>query len=70
MPASAHPAHAEGVRQVVEPAVESVGLLLEDVAVRRAAGRSVVEVVIDVTEDDEGGLDLDRIADATHAAVL
>ena len=67
MAAPAHPAHAERVRHVVEPAVESVGLLLEDVTVRRAAGRSVVEVVIDVTEDDEGGLDLDRIADATHA---
>jgi len=67
MAAPAHPAHAERVRHVVEPAVESVGLLLEDVTVRRAAGRSVVEVVIDLTEDDEGSLDLDRVADATHA---
>ncbi|WP_028049916.1 ribosome maturation factor RimP [Cellulomonas sp. URHD0024] len=67
MAAPEHPAHAERVRQVVVPAVESVGLLLEDVVVRRAAGRSVVEVVIDVTEDDDGGLDLDRIAEATHA---
>ena len=32
MAAPAHPAHAERVRQVVEPAVESVGLVLEDVA--------------------------------------
>ena len=67
MAAPAHPAHAERVRKVVEPAVESVGLLLEDVSVRHAAGRSVVEVVIDVTEDDEGSLDLDRVADATRA---
>lgn len=67
MAAPSHPAHAEKVRAVVEPAVGSVGLLLEDVTVRRSAGRSVVEVVIDVTEDDEGGLDLERIADATRA---
>jgi ribosome maturation factor RimP len=67
MAAPEHPAHAERVRQVVEPAVTSVGLLVEDVAVHRSAGRSVVEVVLDVTEDDEDGLDLDRIADATRA---
>ena len=29
--------------------------------------RSVVEVILDVTEDDEGGLDLDRVAEATRA---
>jgi len=67
MAAPAHPAHAERVRQVVEPAVASVGLVLEDVTVRHAAGRTVVEVVLDLTEDDEGTLDLDRVADATHA---
>ncbi|WP_028047013.1 ribosome maturation factor RimP [Cellulomonas sp. URHE0023] len=67
MAAPEHPAHAERVRQVVEPAVASVGLLLEDVAVRRSAGRSVVEVVVDLSEDDADGLDLDRIADATRA---
>ena len=27
----------------------------------------MVEVVLDVTEDDDGGLDLDRVADATRA---
>jgi len=67
MVASAHPAHAERIREVVQPAVESVGLVLEDVTVHHAAGRSVVEVVIDLTEDDEGDLDLDRVADATRA---
>ena len=67
MVAPAHPAHAERVRHVVEPAVEAVGLVLEDVTVRKAGSRSVVEVVLDVTEDDEGGLDLDRVAEATRA---
>ena len=67
MVAPAHPTHADRVRGVVEPAVHAAGLLLEDVTVRKAGSRSVVEVVLDVPEDDEGGLDLDRVADATRA---
>lgn len=61
------PAHAERVRHVVEPAVVAGGLVLEDVTVRKSGTRSVVEVVVDVTEDDEGELDLDRVAEATRA---
>jgi len=61
------PAHAERVRHVVEPAVVAGGLVLEDVTVRRAGSRSVVEVVVDVTEDDESDLDLERVAEATRA---
>ena len=61
------PAHAERVRHVVEPAVAAAGLVLEDVSVRKVGSRSVVEVIIDVTEDDDGGLDLDRVAEATRA---
>ncbi|KQY20623.1 hypothetical protein ASD16_20185 [Cellulomonas sp. Root485] len=67
MVAPAHPTHADRVRDVVEPAVDAAGLLLEDVTVRKAGSRSVVEVVLDVTEDDETGLDLDRVAEATRA---
>lgn len=67
MVAPAHPTHADRVRDVVEPAVVATGLLLEDVTVRKAGSRSVVEVVLDVTEDDEDGLDLDRVAEATRA---
>ncbi len=63
----AHPTHADRVRRVVEPAVATTGLVLEDVAVRRAGARSVVEVVVDLTEDDESDLDLDRVAEATRA---
>lgn len=61
------PAHAERVRHVVEPAVVAGGLVLEDVTVRKAGTRSVVEVVVDLTEDDEGDLDLERVAEATRA---
>jgi len=61
------PAPAQRVREVVEPAVVSAGLVLEDVAVTRAGARSVVRVVVDLGEDDDGELDLDRVADATRA---
>lgn len=60
-------APVERVRQVVEPAVASVGLLLEDVELARAGARTVVRVVVDVPEEDPGELDLDRVADATRA---
>lgn len=54
------------VRDVVEPAVAPAGLVLEDVRIRREGGSSVVEVVLDLVEDAEGELDLDRVADATR----
>ena len=57
----------ERVRQVVEPAVAALGLLVEDVELARAGARTVVRVVVDVAEDDTGELDLDRVGDATRA---
>ena len=64
MAAAATPAR---VRQVVEPAVAAVGLLVEDVELAHAGGRTVVRVVVDLSEDDRGELDLDRVGDATRA---
>ncbi|WP_029289328.1 ribosome assembly cofactor RimP [Cellulomonas sp. HZM] len=58
---------AQRVREVLEPVVHAQGLLLEDVVVHRRGGRSTVEVVLDLTEDDERDLDLDRVAAATQA---
>jgi len=60
------PAPATRVREVVEPAVEAAGLVLEDVEVVRAGARSVVRVVVDLTEDDRGELDLDRVSEVTR----
>jgi ribosome maturation factor RimP len=60
-------ATAARVRQVVEPAVATVGLLVEDVELARAGARTVVRIVVDLAEDDPGELDLDRIGDATRA---
>lgn len=50
------------VRRVVEPAVASLGLDLEDVSVQ-AAGRRRVSVVV----DRDGGIDLDGIAEVSRA---
>jgi ribosome maturation factor RimP len=58
---------AEAIRNTVSPAVESVGLYLEDVVVTRAGSRSVVRVVVDLPEDEIGSLDLDAVAEATRA---
>lgn len=58
----------ERVRQLVAPAVERTGLVLEDVAVVGTGPRTVVRVTVDLTEDDEAELDLDRVA-LVHQAV-
>jgi ribosome maturation factor RimP len=49
------------------PVVEGLGLVLEGVRVRRTGGRSQVEVIVDVAEDDPDDLDLDRVAVAAQA---
>lgn len=54
------------VREVVAPLVAAAGLELEDVVVSRAAGRAAVRVVVDLTEDDPGPLDLDRLAEVSE----
>jgi ribosome maturation factor RimP len=54
------------VRDAVQPAVEDVGLLVEDVAVSSAGRRSVVRVVVDLP-DGPGGVDADSLADASRA---
>lgn len=50
------------VRECVEPAVRSAGLVLEDVEVSRAGARSVVRITVDLPEDAVGDVDLDQVA--------
>ncbi|MGH3648260.1 MAG: ribosome maturation factor RimP [Micromonosporaceae bacterium] len=50
------------LRSVVEPAVTSAGYDLDDLAVSRAGGRSVVRVVV----DGEDGVSSDAIADISR----
>ncbi|WP_129339933.1 ribosome maturation factor RimP [Cellulomonas endophytica] len=54
------------VREVLEPVLARAGFVLEDATVRRTGGRSTVEVVVDLAEDQPGDLDLDRVAEASQ----
>lgn len=56
----------ERLRETVAAAVESVGLLLEDVTTTQAGRRSVVRVVVDLP-DGPGGVTSDQLEDATRA---
>ncbi|HVF05762.1 MAG TPA: ribosome maturation factor RimP [Frankiaceae bacterium] len=55
-------AAATRVRAVIEPALAGAGFDVEDVAVRAAGKRQLVQVVV----DKDGGLTLDDVADATR----
>ncbi|KGM14132.1 ribosome maturation factor RimP [Cellulomonas bogoriensis] len=63
---------APRVREVVAPVVDAAGLHLEDVTVSAAGRRSVVRVVVDLTEDAVGSLDLDALGEVSRevSAVL
>ncbi|MDQ1712598.1 MAG: ribosome maturation factor RimP [Frankiaceae bacterium] len=54
-------AHASRVREVVEPALSAAGFDVEDVAVRAAGRRQLVQIAV----DRDGGVSLDDVADAT-----
>lgn len=60
------PAPTNRVRDVIEPVVTGAGLHLEELEVTRAGARTVVSVVLDLHEDETGGLSLDRIADVSR----
>lgn len=54
---------AQKISQLISAPVQSVGLDLEDVTVRKAGKRSVVVVIV----DRDGGVDLDAVADVSRA---
>lgn len=60
------PAPTNRVRDVIEPVVSGAGLHLEELEVTRVGARTVVSVVLDLHEDETGGLGLDRIADVSR----
>jgi ribosome maturation factor RimP len=60
-------APTQRVRDVVDPVVTGLGLVLEEVHVRRAGAQQVVEIAVGQTQDDEAELDLDRVAVVTAA---
>lgn len=60
------PAPTNRVREIIEPVVTGAGLHLEELEVTRAGARTVVSVVLDLPEDETGGLGLDRIAEVSR----
>ncbi|GAB3538676.1 ribosome maturation factor RimP [Arthrobacter tecti] len=67
-PAHVNPAdEAARLREFLQPVVQKHGLLLEDVEVRIAGSHRTVNVIVDVTEDQEGGVSLETISDVSHS---
>ena len=54
----------EEIRQVVEPAIRSAGLVLEDLTVR-GGKHAVVRVVVDLPEDSTANIGFDQIDSVT-----
>jgi ribosome maturation factor RimP len=54
---------AASLRPLVEPVVTAAGYDLEDLVVKAAGRRSVVQVLV----DRDGGIDLDEVADVSRA---
>jgi ribosome maturation factor RimP len=61
--ASAHNLEAERLRTLLEPAVLANRLYLEDVSIHVAGANRVVHVVVDLPQEETGGVSLDVIAE-------
>lgn len=61
--APAHNPEAARLRALLEPAVQANRLYLEDVAINIAGSHRVVHVVVDLPQEETGGVSLDVIAD-------
>lgn len=58
---------AEAVRALAAAAAEEAGLVLEDVTVTSIGRRRVVRVVVDLPQDELGGVPMDKVAAASQA---
>lgn len=56
----------DAVRQIAGAAVEAAGLVIEDVTVTSAGRRRVVKIVVDLPEDQTGGVPMDAVAAASQ----
>jgi ribosome maturation factor RimP len=65
-PAAVHNPEAERLRALLEPAVLANRLYLEDVAINIAGSNRVVNVVVDLPQEETGGVSLDVIADISR----
>jgi ribosome maturation factor RimP len=64
--AAAPNAEAARLRALLEPAVQENGLYLEDVVISTAGSNRVVHVVVDLPQEETGGVSLDMIADISR----
>jgi ribosome maturation factor RimP len=58
---------ADGVRALIEPLAEKAGLVLEGVTITPAGRRRVLRVVVDLPEDETGGVPLDMVAEVSQS---
>lgn len=58
---------AEEIRNTVEPAVITTGLVVESVDVTAAGKRRLVTVIVDLPAEEIGSATLDQVSAATHA---
>ncbi|MEE2521799.1 ribosome maturation factor RimP [Pseudarthrobacter sp. J75] len=65
--APAHNPEAARLRALFEPAVEASRLYLEDVSITVAGSHRTVHVVVDLPQEETGGVNLDVIAEISHA---
>lgn len=54
--------HNAQLAELLDPVVGAAGLVLEDVVVSTVGRRRLVRVVVDLTDDEVGAVDLDRVA--------
>ena len=57
----------DGVRALAAAAAQSVGLVLEGVTITPAGRRRVLRVVVDLPDDEAGGVPMERVASASQA---
>ncbi|MBK6874744.1 MAG: ribosome maturation factor RimP [Kineosporiaceae bacterium] len=57
----------DGVRELARTAAGTAGLVLEDVTISSAGRRRVVRIVVDLPEDQLGGVPMDAVASASQA---
>ena len=53
--------------ELIGPAVEEAGLVLEDVTLKPSGTGLVLQVLVDLPEDRTGSVDIDRIAEVSRA---
>lgn len=63
---SAPVADIEAVRGVLGPIAADRGSFLEDVTIRRAGGKNLVRVIVDLPEDERGSMSLDHVAEVSQ----